>query len=66
MFDDYHKNYYPKVDLNEEEFDDLFSPIINSTKTLYKKLIQTNNLVNMYEAFVILTVFSEGRFETKL
>jgi len=36
VFDDYYKTYYPRVDLDEEEFDNIFSPIINDTKMMFK------------------------------
>ena len=65
-FDDYYKNYYPRTELTLEEFDDIFSPIINNTKAVHAKLKQADDTVNMYEAFVNFTVFSNGKFDVKL
>jgi len=66
VFDDYHKNYYPRTELTIEEFDDVFSPILNNTKGVFAKLIQADDTVNIYEAFVNFTVFSNGKFDIKL
>ena len=38
VFDDYHKNYYPRTELTIQEFDDVFSPILNNTKAVFAKL----------------------------
>jgi Ca2+-binding EF-hand superfamily protein len=64
-FTDYYHNIFPRKELTEAEFDDVFSPILNNTGKCYKKLQKEGN-VNIYEAFVSMTVFSDGDFDLKL
>ena len=51
--------------MNKVEFDEIFSPILNDTTGCFNKL-QKEGLVEIYEAFVGMTVFSEGEFDLKL
>ena len=64
-FDDYYKCYYPKDDLDYEQFNDVFSAVINNTQVVFSKL-ENCGYVDIYEAFVALTVFSFGDFDVKL
>ena len=65
-FTEYYQTIYPKRDLSREEFDELFSPILNNTNTCFSKLKKEGEKVDIYEAFVSMTVFSEGDFDLKL
>ena len=51
--------------MSQEEFDDVFSPILNDTSKCYTKL-QKDGRVDIYEAFVAMTVFSNGDYDFKL
>ena len=37
-FTDYYENIYPRKELTQAEFDDIFSPILNNTVKCYDKL----------------------------
>ena len=37
-FKDYYKNHFPKKELDEEEFNDIFSATINNTSVVFGKL----------------------------
>ena len=64
-FSDYFEQYHPKSTLNYEMFTDIFSDVINNTRKCYSKL-EKDGSVDMYEAFVAMTVFSSGDFDIKL
>jgi len=51
--------------LTYDEFNDVFSAVINNTAVVFEKL-RFNEHVNIYEAFVAMTVFSFGEFDLKL
>ena len=61
----YIKKYSPNNDLNREEFDDVFSPILNDSDIFFDKLVQ-NNKADFYEALASMTMFSKGEFNTKI
>ena len=66
VFNDYMKTIYPKEDLSLEEFDDLFSPILNNSQPLWKILTEKQS-INIYEVFISLIVFvKDAEFEEKL
>ena len=52
--------------MNQQEFDDIFCPILNNTSKCYDKLKTERGTVDIYEAFVAMTVFSDGDFDLKL
>lgn len=64
-FTEYYKTIFPRKQLSKDEFDDLFSPILNNTTKCYNKLAKEGT-VEIYEAFVAMTLFSEGDFDLKL
>ena len=51
--------------MNYEEFTDVFSSVLNNTWDVFSKL-ETAQEVDIYEAFVAMTVFSFGDFDLKL
>ena len=74
-FDYYLKRYPDKQNLNEEEFDDIFSPILNDCYTYFAELKvpllvfnywKVNEKVNIFEAFLPLCIFAKGEFDKKI
>ena len=66
VFNDYMETIYPNEDLSYEEFDDLFSPILNNSEPIWKVLTEKQS-VNIYEVFISLIVFvKDAEFEEKL
>ena len=64
-FNDYMQTIYPKEELTWEEFDDVFSPVLNNCKPLWNTLVVMQQ-VNIYEVFIALIVFVHGvEFEEK-
>ena len=64
-FNDYMEACYPKEDLSWEEFDSIFSPILNNCETLYKVLGE-RHIINIYEVLITLTIFvKNAEFEDK-
>ena len=61
------KFYFPREGLTDEEFDDIFSSLLNESSE-YFKLLQDKEtgLASFHEAFVALTVFAKGEFDTKI
>ena len=66
LFNEYYHKFYPEKELSYEQFDELFSLVLNDTGKFYKRLKSSDETVNMYEAFVAMTVFSSGDFDLKL
>eukprot|EP00347_Sterkiella_histriomuscorum_P018501 403345272 len=64
-YESFAKEYKDKHLINEEEFDDIFSPLLNDTQIYYNKL-QSNGNADFYEAFVALSLFSKGEFDRKI
>ena len=56
VFNDYIKDCYPKEDLTWDEFDNIFSPLLNNCEPLYKVLAE-RHVINIYEVFITLVVF---------
>lgn len=66
VFTDYYNTIYPRKQLKQEEFDEIFSPILNNIGNVFNRLKKDGDVVDMYEAFVGMTVFSKGDFDKKL
>jgi Ca2+-binding EF-hand superfamily protein len=66
--EDYFTNFHTKgiIDLDKEQFKEVFSPALNNCNRIFNKLKNTEDRVNFSEAFVSMTIFSEGMFDTKL
>ena len=65
VFNDYMQTIYPKEELTWEEFDDVFSPLLNNCQPLWNTLARMH-LVNIYEVFISLIIFVQGdEFEEK-
>ena len=65
-FDEYYAKYYPILKLNYDQFNDVYCNTINDTKKAFDKLKDVTGYVNMMEAFVAMTSFSDGHFDLKL
>ena len=68
-FDEYYAKYYPLSKLNYDQFNEIYCNTINDTKKAFDKLKDGTDdkaKVNMYEAFVAMTCFSDGHFDLKL
>jgi hypothetical protein len=63
----YMKIYFPRQTLTDEEFDDVFSSLLNECSE-YFKLLQDKEtqMASFLEAFVALTVFAKGDFDYKI
>jgi hypothetical protein len=61
------KIYFPRQTLTDEEFDDVFSSLLNECSE-YFKLLQDREteMASFLEAFVALTVFAKGDFDYKI
>ena len=65
-FNDYMQLIYPTEDMTWEEFDSIFSPILNNCERLWNILEEQHN-VNIYEVFISLIIFVQNsEFEDKL
>lgn len=47
IFNDYLKQFSPRTNLDSEDFDELFSPILNITET-YFKIMQERGFADFY------------------
>ena len=57
---------YPREFLTSEEFDSIFSQLLNNTEPLFKTLAERNE-VNIYEVLISLVVFeSHSDFDEKI
>ena len=57
----------PKVKLNQEEFDDIMSPMLNDTEPLFMVLADNSDEVNFYEAFIVFVLFCRhAEYEDRL
>ena len=66
VFNDYIEDCYPKEDLTWEEFDSIFSPLLNNCEPLYR-LLGDRVSINIYEVFITLIIFvRNAEFEEKL
>ena len=64
-FNDYMEDCYPKEDLTWEEFDTIFSPILNNCETVFKVLGE-RHIINIYEVLITLIIFvKNAEFEDK-
>ena len=61
----YVKRYDPNNELTRDEFDDVFSPILNDTEVYFNKLVQDDK-ADFFEALAAMTMFSKGEFNTKI
>ena len=59
------KQYHPKVHLDREEFDDIFSPILNLTDQFFK-IIQERGKADFLQAIIAIVLFTEGSFDDKI
>ena len=65
-FNDYVMDCYPKEDLTWDEFDSIFSPVLNNCETLYK-ILGEHHRINIYEVLITLIIFvKNAEFEDKL
>lgn len=65
-FNDYMLDCYPKEDITWEEFDSIFSPILNNCRPLYDALSE-RQIINIYEVFITMIIFvRECEFDEKL
>lgn len=51
--------------LNREQFDDLFSPVLNNTAPIFD-ILNEREKVDIMQALIGLTIFSDGSFDNKL
>ena len=61
----FRKMYFPENMLPLEQFDDIFSPVLNDTEIFFDKL-KVKELANFYEALTAMALFSKGEFESKI
>ena len=50
------QDYYPKEELSWEEFDCVFSPLLNNCVPLFT-VLEENGTINIYEVFITCTIF---------
>ena len=63
----YHKVQHQKPSLNQDEFDDVFCSLLNDCQEYFKLLEdKESKQASFHEAFVALTVFTKGEFESKI
>ena len=65
IYDDFFKNYFPNFQLTFEQFDDVFSPIVNTTETFFEVILERGT-ADFYSAMVALVIFSHGDIEEKV
>ena len=65
VFEDYLNNYLHLQTLNWDEFDEIFSPLLNNTLPIFE-ILEENQAVSVREALVGMTLFSVGDFDDKL
>lgn len=61
----FESKYAPESKLTKEEFDDIFSPILNDTEVFYHRF-EVYDRADFYEALNAMTMFSKGEFNTKI
>jgi hypothetical protein len=65
VFDDWFTHYRPRTSLNADEFDDLFSPLLNSTEVFWQVIFDQFQ-ADFYIAMTALVIFSRGNTESKV
>lgn len=65
IFRDYVENVHPNETLDAEQFDNLFSPLLNNT-TPFFNVFKEGSFVDIYQSFIALTIFSQGHFDDKI
>ena len=61
----YESRYAPESKLNKDDFDDIFSPVLNDTEVFFEKY-EIGGFADFYEAYTAMTMFSKGEFNTKI
>ena len=56
LLETYNAEYFPKENLNEEEFDNLFAPILNNTEPFFN-IMQFSGEVNFSQMYIGMCVF---------
>lgn len=65
IYEDFYKAYYPQFLLEKDQFDDVFSPLLNVTETFFE-IVQERGRADFYMGMVGLVLFSQGEFEEKV
>lgn len=65
LFEDWAKNYAPQLQLSEDQFDDVFSPLLNNTAVFFD-IVSDHGRADYYTGMVCLVIFSQGDIEEKV
>lgn len=65
VFQDYIANYLHLQHLTWDQFDEIFSPLLNNTLPVFE-ILEESQTVNIRQALIGLTIFSVGDFDDKL
>lgn len=57
IYEDFYKAYFPQFMLDKDQFDDVFSPLLNVTDTFFE-IVQERGRADFYMGMVALVLFS--------